>query len=103
MVPILVTSTAPSQEVASLIAKELVSKRLAACVNIVPVNSYYEWQGKVENEHEFKLFIKSISDHFNQICAEIKEKHPYDVPEILQLNITNGSSSYLSWLDDAIS
>lgn len=103
MTAILVTSTAPSQEVASKIANQLVSKQLAACVNIVPVQSVYKWKGTVETESELKLFIKSTARQYEAISAEIKENHPYEVPEILRMDIVDGDLAYLDWLKSTVS
>lgn len=103
MSAILVTSTAPSQEVASKIANQLVSKKLAACINIFPIQSVYEWKGSVETEPELKLLIKSTAKQFDAISAEIKEHHPYEVPEILRLDIVDGDRAYLDWLTSTVS
>lgn len=103
MTAILVTSTAPSQEVASKIAEQLVSKQLAACVNILPVQSVYQWKGAIAMEAELKLFIKSTAQQFDAISAEIKMNHPYEVPEILRLDIVDGDRAYLDWLTNTVS
>jgi periplasmic divalent cation tolerance protein len=84
---------------AEKIAKGLVEKRLAACVQILgPLTSYYHWQGKMDSATEYLCLIKSRNDLFASLEAEIISMHPYDVPEILAMPITKGGKDYLSWL-----
>ncbi|MBS2000852.1 MAG: divalent-cation tolerance protein CutA [Candidatus Obscuribacterales bacterium] len=85
---------------ASKLATDLVSERLAACVNVLPgVTSIYRWQDKVEKDSETLLLIKSHRDLFNRLEARIKELHKYDVPEILSLPIEAGHGPYMNWLN----
>jgi periplasmic divalent cation tolerance protein len=94
-------STASSEIEAKKIAHGLLSKKLAACVNIVPqVQSIYEWQGKIEESQEFLLIIKTRQLLAKSVTAEIKALHSYDVPESIVLPIQSDGSNgdYISWL-----
>jgi periplasmic divalent cation tolerance protein len=95
----LMLTTASSRVEAHAIAAELVSRRLAACVNILgPVASVYQWQGEVEHSDEFLLFIKSTEAQFTAIQNAIAELHSYQVPELISLTIESGLESYLDWI-----
>ncbi len=101
---ILILSTAGSTESALDIARTLVSEKLAACVNIVPgARSIYRWQGKVCDEAECLLLIKSSEGLFESIRARIRQIHPYQVPEIITLPISAGDVDYLNWLQEQLS
>ena len=96
---IIVLNTAPSLRIARKIAQTLIKEGLAACVNIIPqVRSYYKWQGKLYNEPEVMLLIKTTRPRFRSLHNRIKELHPYQVPEIVSLNISAGSKDYLAWI-----
>ncbi len=86
------------------IARYVVSKRLAACVNLVlsPVESVYTWNGKVEKAREHLLVIKTTADRLAELEKEVKRLHSYDVPEFIALPITEGSTKYLLWLDESV-
>jgi periplasmic divalent cation tolerance protein len=97
-------STFPDAETARKIARELVESALVACANIIPaVESIYYWKEKVETSAEslavFKLTVACYSDFESRLRA----LHPYDVPEILRLNIAGGSADYLRWIDETCS
>ena len=97
---IVVLSTCETDEQAKKIARHLVEKKLAACVNIVPgAHSIYRWKGAVEEAAEFVLLIKSRRDLFPALCTELAKVHPYEVPEVIALQIVDGSESYLAWVD----
>ena len=81
------------------IAGDLVQMRLAACVNIVPVDSCYRWKGKVMKEREWLMIIKTDSKIFSKLRRRILALHSYDVPEIVSLKIDRGSQPYLAWMD----
>lgn len=87
------------------IARAVVTKRLAACANIVlsPVESIYRWKGKVEKAREFLMILKTTSKRLPALEREVKRLHSYDVPEFIALPITAGSSEYLRWLQDSVS
>ncbi|MBS1953943.1 MAG: divalent-cation tolerance protein CutA [Cyanobacteria bacterium SZAS-4] len=85
---------------ANKLATDLVTERLAACVNVVPsVLSIYQWEEKIEKDTESILIIKSHRDLFLQLEARIQELHKYDVPEIVSLPIEAGHAPYLTWLN----
>ena len=89
-----------SVEEAERIARGVVSKRLAACVNIVPaIRSVYWWQGTVEEATEHMLVIKTRAEVYEELQDEIRSLHSYSVPEIIALPIERGSQSYLDWID----
>ena len=86
------------------IARGLVGKRLAACVNVVlsPVESCYTWKGKQEVAREYLLVMKATTARLSELEREVKRLHSYDVPEFIALPITEGSESYLSWLHESV-
>jgi periplasmic divalent cation tolerance protein len=97
---IVVVSTCGSAEEAAKIARLLVDKQLAACVNIVPgAQSVYRWQGAVEETAEWLLLIKSRRDLFGRLYAEVQRAHSYEVPELVALTVVDGSPGYLSWME----
>ncbi len=96
---ILVLSTTDTMDLAQKIASALVQSHEAACVNIVPgIRSIYRWEGKVCNEAEYLLLIKSSTDKFESVRTTIRQLHSYEIPEIIALPITAGDSAYLGWL-----
>jgi periplasmic divalent cation tolerance protein len=100
---IIVLSTADTPELAEKIAAALVDAREAACVNIVPgIRSIYRWEGKVCNESECLLLIKSSADQFAAIQRRIRLLHSYQVPEIIALPISEGDPEYLKWLQASL-
>ncbi|KAI6244114.1 putativeprotein [Aphelenchoides fujianensis] len=95
--------TVPSKEVGKSIAREVIQSKLAACVNIVPtVTSVYEWEGKLQEDEESLLIIKTKTDHLEKLKEAILEKHPYDVPEFVSVPIEFGSSPYLKWVQEQL-
>ena len=96
---ILIICACPDEATAAGIADALVTERLAACVNrIAAVRSTYEWQGRVEDEPEVLLFIKTTVARFAEAEMRVKAMHPYEVPEIIALPVVGGSGDYLAWL-----
>lgn len=100
---IVVIITAPSQEVARLIAGALVDERLAACCTIIPgAESVYRWEGAVETAQEWVLMAKTSRGLFDALATRVAEVHPYDVPEIIALPVEAGAAPYMAWLADAV-
>ncbi|MCS6903631.1 MAG: divalent-cation tolerance protein CutA [Candidatus Bipolaricaulota bacterium] len=98
-----VITTTASQEEAERIARALLEKRLAACVQIVgPIESLYWWQGKIEQSQEWLCIAKSEHKLFARIEETIKALHSYKVPEILAVPVVAGSESYLRWLSEQV-
>lgn len=99
----LMLTTVASRDEASTIATELVSRRLAACVNILgPIASVYRWQGEVEQSDEFLLLIKSTESQTLHIQEAIRELHSYQLPELISLNVEAGLESYLDWIASSV-
>lgn len=97
---IVVLSTCSSREEAERVARQLVDRRVAACVNIVGgVRSVYRWQGKVEDSEEILLVIKSTRALFAELKEALAAEHSYEVPEVLALPVVDGSAAYLAWMD----
>ena len=95
----IILTTVGSEEQAISIAEELVHKKLAACVNIIPaVRSIYFWKDEVCDDEELLLVIKSIPEKYQEIHAVIRELHSYDVPECIALDLKNGCPEYLDWI-----
>lgn len=96
----LVLSTVPSREVGKTIARAVVRARLAACVNVVPgLVSIYEWKGKLEEEEEALLVMKTTRERVEELIERVVKLHPYDVPEVIAMPVAAGHGKYLSWLD----
>lgn len=96
---LLVLSTCPDAETAGRIAHALVEERLAACVNRVPgVASTYRWHGDILDDAEVLLLIKTTRERFEALRARLVELHPYDVPEVIALDIPGGHAAYLDWI-----
>ncbi len=96
---ILVLSTCPGSISAKKIAQELVTEKLAACVNIVPgVKSIFSWIGKVDTANEHMLVIKTTLDSYDAVEKRIKKLHPYELPEIIAVPIHTGFAGYLDWI-----
>jgi periplasmic divalent cation tolerance protein len=99
-----VQTTVAQRADAERIAHDLVSRRLAACVQIVgPIRSVYRWQGRVETTEEWLCVAKTRADRFPALEAAILALHRYEVPEIVALPITAANATYIAWLDAAVS
>jgi periplasmic divalent cation tolerance protein len=100
---LVVLSTVATADDAERIARALVERSLAACVNIVPgVVSIYRWKGAVQRDGELLLVVKTRAEALPALKEALTELHPYDVPEALALEVKDGLAPYLAWLDDAV-
>ncbi|MBL1142038.1 MAG: divalent-cation tolerance protein CutA [Proteobacteria bacterium] len=96
---ILVITTCPGSISSKKVAQELVTEKLAACVNIVPgVQSFFSWVGKVDSANEHMLVIKSTLNNYAALEKRIKKIHPYELPEIIAVPIETGLAGYLDWI-----
>jgi periplasmic divalent cation tolerance protein len=93
-----VQTALPSEAQAAELARALVQARLAACVQVQAIRSYYVWQERAHDEPEWLLSIKTRRALYLQLEAWLRERHPYDTPEIICLPITAGSATYLAWV-----
>ncbi len=92
-------TTVGTEEEANRVAEELVSRRHSCCVNIIPVQrSVYRWKGKVCDDSEFLLVIKTMEHEYEAVETAIKELHSYELPEILAFNIGRGEKNFLDWI-----
>ncbi len=97
----IINCTTRNKEEAIYIAKSLVERKLIACCNIVPsITSVYEWENELCYDEECLMVMKTKAELFNEVENAIKELHTYDTPEIICIPINNGSSEYLSWVND---
>ncbi len=95
----IVFCTCPTEEVGKAIAGMLVQRRLAACVNIIDgLTSIYEWQGKTESDSECQLIIKTTVNCLDALEAAITEQHPYELPELIAVPVSEGSAGYMDWI-----
>ena len=92
-------TTVSSRDDAVRIAHLLIDEKLAACVQLLPIESFYVWQGKTQNENELLLLIKTRTALFEAAIARIKSVHPYSVPEIVGTQFLAGFRGYLEWID----
>jgi periplasmic divalent cation tolerance protein len=99
---VLVLSTAPDRDTAQRLARELVERKLAACVNIVPgIESIYHWEGKIHTDAELLLLIKTNAQLAPEALAALEQLHPYDTPEGIVLPIEGGLKKYLAWIGES--
>jgi periplasmic divalent cation tolerance protein len=89
---------------ARAIARSVVTKQLAACVNILlgPVESIYRWKGKIQKAREYLLVMKTTAARLKALEREIKRLHSYDVPEFVALRVTEGNKEYLDWMEESV-
>jgi periplasmic divalent cation tolerance protein len=97
---VLVTATSEIQ--ARRIARKLLQNKLAACVNLIPVQSLFVWQSEIQEEEEILMIIKTRQTVFDDLLAVIKALHTYEVPEIIGMPIVMGSNDYLKWIANEV-
>lgn len=100
---IVVLCTCPEGDAAEALARALVAEGLAACVNRLPgVVSNFRWEGRVEEERETLLLIKSTRAHLDALSARIRALHPYELPEVVAVPVTGGLEAYLDWVQSSV-
>ncbi|MEE9609230.1 MAG: divalent-cation tolerance protein CutA [Myxococcota bacterium] len=91
--------TVPDPDTGARLARTLVEERLAACVNLVPgVRSFYRWEGAVQEDDEVMLVVKTRAERCDALALRVRDLHPYDLPEVLELPAVGGSAAYLEWV-----
>ncbi len=95
----MVITTAPDRKVAEKLAESILNNKLAACIQMADIRSFFLWEGSLLKEDEVALYIKTTEARYSDLEAYLAEYHPYDVPEIIKLPVTAGLPSYLDWLD----
>jgi periplasmic divalent cation tolerance protein len=98
MKPVTIISTYPNKKSISKIANMLVKNKTIACVNISKIDSIYSWNGKIQNSPEYLAIFKTTTKNKTKLKKVIAETHPYDVPEIAEIDVTSINKSYLNWL-----
>jgi len=100
---VLCLTTSPDRESALSLARTLIEERLAACVSVLPgVISLYTWQGAVEQADELQLFVKTTRANVPALKARLLELHAHEVPELIVLDVVDGSPAYLAWVDAGV-
>jgi periplasmic divalent cation tolerance protein len=103
MKAIVVVTTVGTEEQAYQIARELVARRQAACVNVMPgVRSIYRWKGNICKDGELVLMIKTLESEFDGVAATIRELHSYELPEILSFHVSQGEENFLEWIRSSV-
>ena len=98
MKPVIIVSTYPNKKSISKIANVLVKNKTIACVNISKIDSIYSWNGKIQNSPEYLAIFKTITKNKTKLKKVIAETHPYDVPEIAEIDVSSINKLYLNWL-----
>ena len=98
----IILTTAGDKQSAEDIAWALVERKLAACVNIVPMQSVFRWKDEIEKQAEFLLIVKTTKEAFERVAAAVKELNSYELPECIEIPIETGTASYLSWIAESV-
>jgi len=101
MVSVIIISTFPDKKIITKIANQLVKRKLAACVNIIKISSIYSWKGNIENQTEYLGLFKTTKKNTRSLKKELQRLHPYDVPEIAEINPSSINKPYLKWLTES--
>ncbi len=100
---LMVFSTVPNESTAEYLAKALLENKLAACINIIrQLTSVYIWEGQLVTDTECLLLIKTLQENYTELAACLRQIHPYSLPEIIALPITQGNQDYLDWLKNTV-
>ncbi|MCX7892050.1 MAG: divalent-cation tolerance protein CutA [Burkholderiales bacterium] len=100
MATLLVLTNLPDRESADRLARALVEARVAACVNVLsPARSVYRWKGAVETAEEFPVLVKTARDRYAELERTIRSLHPYELPEIVAVDVEAGLPAYLEWVE----
>ncbi|MEL7061329.1 MAG: divalent-cation tolerance protein CutA [Acidobacteriota bacterium] len=100
---IVVVTTVGSEDQGIEIAQELIARRQAACVNILPgVRSIYRWKGKICRDGEYLLIVKTMADEYDAVAETILELHRYELPELLAFEISRGDDDFLAWIESSL-
>jgi periplasmic divalent cation tolerance protein len=95
--------TCPNETVAKTLARGLLEKRLIACANIIPnITSTYWWKGNIEEDSEVLLMLKTLSESVPELTEYVRQHHPYEVPEVIAVNIEQGNPAYLDWIRENV-
>lgn len=98
----LIVTTTDNLKNANEITSYLIENKLAACVQVDKISSAFFWEGKICQSKEFRLMIKTLSSNYNAIEKAILQKHNYNLPEIIKLDITSGLPQYLNWVEEVL-
>ena len=96
---LIVHTTVDDRSKAEFLARTILEARLGACIQIVPIQSLYRWEGALESSDEYRLEIKTRADRYDALETLLLRHHPYDTPEILAIPVVAGSEEYLRWVD----
>nr|XP_002733889.2 PREDICTED: protein CutA homolog [Saccoglossus kowalevskii] len=95
--------TCPDLDVAKKLARGLLEKELVACVNVIPgITSMYRWEGKIEEDNEVLLMIKTRTSKVPDVSTYVRENHPFDTAEVISMQIDQGNPPYLKWITDSV-
>lgn len=101
---IFVYTTFPKQEDAAHVARRVIEKNLASCVNIFPQGrSFYNWDGVVQDAEECVMIVKTVKDQWDALRAEIENGHPYEIPCITAIPMLDANKPFLAWMEDQVS
>lgn len=103
MKSLILVSTYPNKRIASKIAKTVVGEKLAACVNISQISSIYSWKKKIEDTNEYLAFFKTTENRKKALKEKISKTHPYEVPEIAEIDFNILHKPYQNWFEDSTS
>tara|TARA_Y100000589_G_scaffold283789_1_gene282093 strand:- start:355 stop:666 length:312 start_codon:yes stop_codon:yes gene_type:complete len=98
---LLLITTVPNKLLAEQVAKELIERKLAACVSIKEIKSVYKWRGNIEENKEFEITIKSLPENLNELTIILKHKISYEVPQLIY-KIFDSEKSYFQWIRESI-